>query len=227
MKRFCYFKVIYLEMQIHFLTLRHAGTIPATTLAPLSVQQARTNISQVSAMTSYRKWPEGRLSFGGGVGQVLGKTRPLSSSKRISEFWGRNVHLWWVTRVMVCACMCWYGQSVTSGCRSLPFLSVFLLRGCDWPQGRMDHNMVSFFEKCERLLRFCATNYSVLSLEEKSCQRSQRLAGDQSFDASQRVASSFFASLCDRPHAEHWAFCVRNILLNVDIHTSADYSNQF
>lgn len=83
------------------------------------------------------------------------------------------------------------------------------------------------FEKCERPLRFCATNYSVLSLEEKSCQRSQRLAGDQSFDASQRVASSFFASLCDRPHAEHWAFCVRNILLNVDIHTSADYSNQF
>lgn len=146
MKRFCYFKVIYLEMQIHFLTLRHAGTIPATTLAPLSVQQARTNISQVSAMTSYRKWPEGRLSFGGGVGQVLGKTRPLSSSKRISGFWGRNVHLWWVTRVMVCACMCWYGQSVTSGCRSLPFLSVFLLRGCDWPQGRMDHNMVSFLK---------------------------------------------------------------------------------
>lgn len=180
---------------MHFLTLRHARTIPATTLAPLSVQQARTNISQVSAMTSYRKWPEGRVSFGGGVGQVLGKTRPLSSSKRISGFWGRNVHLRWVTRVMVCACMCWYGQChvwlpISSFSFRLPPAGLWLTSG---PHGSQ-HGFI--FEKCERLLRFCATNCSVLSLEEKSCQRSQRLAGDQSFDAFQRAASSFFASLC-------------------------------
>lgn len=123
-------------------------------LAPSPRQLLRPSASSKQGRTFHRwaRWrhtgsgQRGALSFGGGVGQVLGKTRPLSSSKRISGFRGRNVHLWWVTRVMVCACMCWYGQSVTSGCRSLPFLSVFLLRGCDWPQGRMDHNMVSFLK---------------------------------------------------------------------------------
>lgn len=62
------------------------------------------------------------LSFGGGVGQVLGKVVPSSSSKLISGFWRRNVHLWWVDCELVWVCMCPCGESVLTGCRSLSFL---------------------------------------------------------------------------------------------------------
>lgn len=112
---------------------------------------------------------------------------------------------------LVCVRVCSYGQRVPFSDRSFPSFPPPPLppAGLWLTAGPRDHNVVSFLKSASGSCTSAPLITRFYPWRRRAVKRSQRLAGDESFDAFQRVASSLFASV---PHTGPFVFKICSVV---------------